>query len=377
MFLQQQSETQLKNYINLLQRMGALSGLFSDNNVPSLYYRAAENIFCNSFEAENHSRSDTSADASKNNIGIGLKTFRDENGKTFQKIAEFNKKSEEYSNLKEDPRQFAHTVSELRNIRIDLAKKTHGLNELIYHCVTRKTNKFLIYEEPMNYIELDSIKVTKATKNSIHFTDEKSEYNFNLTKSTLFKRFYTVNPIEFDVEIIDNPFEFLENLNLVVPKIHLDLGTTVSVVLPLYSYKGDDKEVPEKSGLNQWNAGGRKRNPREIYIPVPAWIHKIFPDFFPKRDVSFNLVLPDGKKLSAKICQDGGKALMSNPNVALGEWLLGQVLNKKEKELLTYDDLEKVGIDSVEITKRLDGSFDIDFKKQGTFEMFADNNKGT
>lgn len=355
--------------------MGALSGLFSDSRVPSLYYRAAENIFCNSFDAENHSRSDTSVDASKNNIGIGLKTFRDESGKTFQKIAEFNKKSEEYASLKEDPKKFAYTVSELRNIRIDLAKKTHNVNELIYHCVTRKTNKFLIYEEPMNYIELDSIQITKATKNSIHFTDKKSEYNFNSTKSTLFKKFYTINPLEFDVEIIENPFEFLESLNLIVPKIHLDLGTSISVVLPLYSYRGEDKEVPEKSGLNQWNAGGRKRNPREIYIPVPAWIHRSFPDFFPKRDVVFDLILPDGKKLSAKICQDGGKALMSNPNLALGEWLLEQVLNKKENELLTYSDLEKIGVDSVEITKRLDGGFDIDFKKQGTFEMFADNHK--
>jgi len=33
----------------------------------------------------------------------------------------------------------------------------------------------------------------------------------------------------------------------------------------------------DKSGLNQWNARGRDRNPNEVYIPIPAEIHKNFP----------------------------------------------------------------------------------------------------
>ena len=51
-----------------------------------------ENIFCISFGANNLSRSDISVDAGKNGIGIGLKTFLQSNGKTFQKVAEFNKR---------------------------------------------------------------------------------------------------------------------------------------------------------------------------------------------------------------------------------------------------------------------------------------------
>ena len=53
--------------------------------------------------------------------------------------------------------------------------------------------------------------------------------------------------------------------------------------------------------------------------------------------------------MSAKVCQEGGKALMSNPNSALGEWILRKVLRKNYGELLTMDDLNKYGIDSVKI----------------------------
>ena len=64
------------------------------------------------------------------------------------------------------------------------------------------------------------------------------------------------------------------------------------VILPLYGYKNKEKFVFEKSGLNQWNAGGRKRDFGEIYIPIPIEIHKSFPNFFPPRDKKFNLVVP-------------------------------------------------------------------------------------
>ena len=53
------------------------------------------------------------------------------------------------------------------------------------------------------------------------------------------------------------------------------------------------------------------------------------------------------KILQAKICQENGKALMSNPNKDLGEWLLRKVLKKNVGELVTMDDLNRIGIDSV------------------------------
>ena len=40
---------------------------------------------------------------------------------------------------------------------------------------------------------------------------------------------------------------------------------------------------------------------------------------------------------------------MSNPNAALGKWLLRKVLCKKEGELVTLEDLDTYGIDSVKI----------------------------
>ena len=40
--------------------------------------------------------------------------------------------------------------------------------------------------------------------------------------------------------------------------------------------------MPEKSGLNQWNAGGRVRKYGEVYIPIPAEIRKLKIGFFQK-----------------------------------------------------------------------------------------------
>ena len=41
---------------------------------------------------------------------------------------------------------------------------------------------------------------------------------------------------------------------------------------------------------------------------------------------------------------------MSNPNAALGEWILRKVLRKPIGEVVTIDDLNTFGIDSVKIT---------------------------
>ncbi len=65
------------------------------------------------------------------------------------------------------------------------------------------------------------------------------------------------------------------------------------------------KFIFERSGLNQWNANGRKRDFGEIYIPIPAELHKKYPNFFPPRDEIFNLQIPTGdiffcKSLSRK-----------------------------------------------------------------------------
>jgi hypothetical protein len=62
---------------------------------------------------------------------------------------------------------------------------------------------------------------------------------------------------------------------------------------------------------------------------------------------------------------------MSNPNKDLWKWLLGTVLNKQECELVTYEDLEKIWVDCVEIYKE-DWNFYINFKELWTYEKFKE-----
>jgi len=367
MFYNTQPKKQIDRYVGLLQKVGSLSNLFSSNPVPLLYYRTAENIFCKAFEADNHSRSDTAADAGKKGVGVGIKTFMNQSGTTFQKIAEFNRKQNEYRMFQDKPEKLVPFISELRNKRIDFAKSAHGLENMIYHCVAREKGKFLVFEEPMNYIDTSKITKLETKGKSIFFSDGKEEYKFYFPKSTLFKRFVTQNTLVFDVSIIEDPYEFLDSLD----ELDISPEPLRAVYLPLYSSKSDGtKHVPEKSGLNQWNASGRPRDNREVYIRIPLWIHRVYEGFFPPKDEPFNLKLPDGKVLSAKVCQQGGKALMSNPNKALGEWLIDKVLKIKPGSIVTYDLLDSIGTDSVEVRKTANHDFEIDFKSSGTFEAF-------
>lgn len=127
----------------------------------------------------------------------------------------------------------------------------------------------------------------------------------------------------------------------------------------------------DKSGLNQWNANGRPRNFGEIYIPIPKQIHKDYPNFFPKRDQDFDLQIPTGEIFKAKVCQQDSKALMTNPNKALSDWLLRKVLELAEGELATIEKLDELGFDSVIIMKDETGNFKIDIMKTNTFIEFS------
>ncbi len=64
---------------------------------------------------------------------------------------------------------------------------------------------------------------------------------------------------------------------------------------------------------------------------------------------------------------------MSNPNKDLWEWLLRHVLQKNEWELVTYKDLQDIGIDSVEISKR-SNEYYINFKSLWSYELFCEQN---
>ncbi len=369
MFYRQQDERLRQNYIKSLQLMGNLSNLFSDSVSPYLHYRVAEKVFCYAFRAYDLSRSDISFDASKDGMGIGLKTFLKTNDKTVQKIAEFNKDRELYTAKSDE--EIVNIIAYLRNQRIEISQNIAATKESLYHCVLRDKNKFFIFEEEMASIDIENIHNIQKTRNKINFDDGRYEYGFNLSKSTLYKRFYTENIIEeFDVEIFENPLEKLKEcfctfdaLEEKTPKI------TASIYLPLY---GKGKIVSLKSGLNQWNASGRKRDYDEIYIPIPAKVHQLSKNFFPARDQIFTLKLPNQEILNAKVCQDNDKALMSNPNKALGKWLLRDVLNLKKGEILTYSKLQEIGIDAVKIDKYDNGAYAINFASIGSYEGYID-----
>lgn len=374
MFFNNQTAEEQNKYELLLRIIGALSKLSNDSStIPYLYYRMAENVFCRAFVAKNLARSDISVDASKLDIGIGLKTFVHRNGHCLEKVAEFNKERALYQHCKNTDELIA-TIAKFRNDRITSTCGICSLpaDKLLYHCVTRANSVFHIHEEPMKLIDIPNIHIKTVRSNTVSFDDGLEEYCFNISKSTLYKRF-NISPIHsIEVKIFDDPFELLEQH--LSGEFQEDASNRIidTLYLPLYSYDRKTKEpiIPPRSGLNQWNANGRTRNINEVYIPHPVEVRRCKEDFFPQRDTSFTLHLPNGTFKMAKICQENGKALMTNPNEDLGKWILRDVLNLQEGELATYDKLVSIGIDTVQINKFEDGTYEINFKELGTYETY-------
>ncbi len=169
------------------------------------------------------------------------------------------------------------------------------------------------------------------------------------------------------------------------------------VVLPLYSTRKDGKYVPEKSGLNQWAAGGRKREFGESYIPVPVLIRDFTQetDFFkyfyeddkhgdPQlRCEPFTLTLPNGDHVGSKLCQQGPKALMSEHNVDLSGWLYRIIDGSDEaakdrfqtRRVYTYQDLVDIGKDSVLIEKLSDEHYRMTVLPIGAYDLFKERIK--
>lgn len=340
-------------YFNALKLMAQLSKLFSENKIPYLDYRLAENLFCKYFEAQNDARSCTAYDARLAHVGIGIKTFilNVKGEHSTEKIAESDKLKSTLAGL--SGIDLARQLGEYRNERMDFANNQYDVTETQYHIVGRMDGALRLFNSPYEYVNLGTLHVEKDDEKTCKFNDETNEYTFNKSKSVLQKKFFVPKDyIDIPVDTLDDPLALLEEFfsskkSEVVSAKKLQRGVDY-VILPLYSFsKAKGNYVPEKSGLNQFNAGGRKRNELEVYIPVPKAIHNNYPNFFPKRDTPFSLLLPDGNALSAKICQDGGKALMSNPNKDLGEWLLRKVLKKKAWDIVTMYDLDRLGFDSV------------------------------
>lgn len=346
-----------------------------------IYYRATENIYCKAFGAMNVSRTDCTADAIYNlDTGVGIKTFLDRPGGSFQKIAEFNKQEPLYKSL--SGLDLIKEIAKLRNDRIESTLRIYGLKHFIYHCILRNEDGYIsIFEEPLVTIDIPNIRINSSSDSKkCLFTDGKEQYEFFYSKSTLFKHFDQKSPfLRFKVEILSDPLSSLVQL------IGSSSGSTKedmkkprypSLVVPLYSYsKKQGRFVAEHSGLNQWNAkprtrfdkidhhpiSSKDRNPNEVYIPLPIKLRRDNPNFFPARYIPWDLRLPNGRVISMTVCQDDGKALMSKPNKDLGKWILRDVLKVPEKTLLTYSDLLRIGIDSIKFEKISDTEFQCDF----------------
>ncbi len=391
MFYEAQPQTQRENYKKMLSIVGSLTQLFSESDCPYLAYRAHENIFCKYFEAENLARMDCSADAKKNRIGVGLKTWT---GQDDQKVAEFGRLRETFAGL--TGLDLVKKIAEYRNERIRVTKNLNGIDDMIYHIVKRIPGTMQILECAFDYIDIDHITLirNRGNVNNTYFTDGRHTYHFSTSKNTLYMIFEDMDLLDsFAVEIMNDPYSFL---------MHMMHGTENEIVreaaeaiiqapavprepqicLRLYSEKTDGtKFVAEKSGLNQWNGARfvrrtgeyKPRDPNELYIPYPAEDRRRTVGFFPDRETVFNLRLPDSSVIPAKICQQDGKAIMSNPNNLLGEWLLRKVFELEEGTMVTYDMLLRFGVDSVVFTKHGELDYSVDFAEIGTYEAFNNN----
>lgn len=410
-------------YATLLRLVASLSRLFSDNDAPYVDSRFVERLFVQTTGATDLGRRDISFDAQFDDVGIGVKTFLAGTGNTKrEKVAEFTSYARDgrFSGLSR--KDLVYEVVAARNDRVlsDANELGIDLEKSIYHCLIRMPGGAVVHEEAYGTISTKSLSPTNSSGvpiaswdemgAGVYFTDGISNYSYSTAKNVLMKQFtFDRHTNYIPVEIIANPLDGLEGMigssaSQDVPIINsmprdneqatlFGVSDTAStnllpgvnyVVLPLYSSRNELNEVPKKSGINQWNASGRARKLGEAYLPIPITIHQHFPEFFPPRDSVFELKLPIRKEsVSAKVCQDGGKALMTNPNYLLGEWLIG-VLHPSmprsqfgeiavDVDPIDYADLLRIQKDSVRIVKQsIDGvnKYSVEFAAIGAYEEF-------
>jgi hypothetical protein len=364
-YFRQPDENRIK-YIESLKGIAQTSKLYSENKSPFIHYRVLENIFCKCFNARNISREDSSFDAIKHKDGIGIKTFLQTGNLKFEKIGEFND-SRKYNLNHENPLKLIRQISYYKNERLRKDQNSYNIDQMYYHYVTRKPNKIFIYECKMDFIDESNLQLfPQSRQHIIKFFDGLYSYHFHKTKNTLYKKFELSNNLEeINISDVYDEEALLKFIREYLSAEENYLNRYPYVILPLFSTKNGD--VPLKSGLNQWNAEGRKRKSNEIYIPIPRIIHKKFPDFFPPRFTQFNLETFEREKFKVSICQENGKALMSNPNTDLGEWLLRKKLNIPIGKVVTYEDLRKNNADTVIIYKIDSENYKIALHSMGAF----------
>ena len=403
-----------EQYERYLRSIASLSGLFSQSDTPYIDSRFVEKLFVVTTGAVDMGRVDKSFDALlPDGVGIGIKTFVASAARhSDEKIAEFTDLANKgyFAGLKK--RDLVFRISSARNIRVSSNAAEYGvdLSTSVYHCLIRIPGGAIVHEEPYELIDLGSLKPLKkngqpaeswtSMGEGIYFTDGRSKYRYNIAKNVLYKRFhFDSNRNRIDLKIHSDPLSLLDELvgresrgvkvvsgfSLGLDVENLGIKGSDYIVLPLYS--PSTGVVNERSGINQWNARGRQRMFGEAYIPIPVEVRKRFPGFFPPRDTHFDLMLPNSKSIHrAKVCQQGGKALMTERNIELGRWLISVIdpTSKPEefgqpprrRQPFTYTNLVTVGSDSVVIVRKKTRkalSYWAHFGTLGSYEDFMGN----
>jgi len=400
-------------YSELLRAVASLSRLYSENTVAYVDSRFVERLFIRVAGARDLSRTDKSFDALiEPDIGVGIKTFLGGTGNSKrEKVAEFTTFAREGEFLDLSQNELMQKVSTFRNNRVlsDARELGVSLEKSVYHCLVRIATGAVIHEEPYGLIDMDSLILAPKPNNGMHFADKFGRYNYNVAKNVLLKEFVfnrNTNFIELPIheDIFERVLEFSRKSRVGVNMLgesvaissdsgeelievladYYEIPGVDYVVLPLYSLRGAVKTVQEKSGINQWNAGGRPRTFGEAYVPIPIEVHRLCPKFFPDRDSSFALQLPDRRySTRAKVCQENSKALMSDPNTALGHWIL-KVIDpvRADREFVrppsghrpyVYEDLIRIGKDAVKVSRKnpvRHRSYAIEFAQIGAYEEF-------
>ncbi len=129
------------------------------------------------------------------------------------------------------------------------------------------------------------------------------------------------------------------------------------ISLPLTARIAGVQVVPQRSGLNWGQRPGR--NLDQAYIPIPAEIQRS--RFFPDRGVEFLIECDDGELFKCVRAQANGKALeTSSDNSLLGIYFRKR-LGVRQGYLVTIEHLFRYGRTSVDISKKDDFRFFMDF----------------
>ncbi len=127
------------------------------------------------------------------------------------------------------------------------------------------------------------------------------------------------------------------------------------VDLPLLS--SQTGETHEKAGLNWGQRAGRDHN--QAYIPVPRQVAQS--TFFPEKDQYFTVLTDDNFSFTARVAQQGRKAIHSSDNNAIiGEYFRKR-LGLESGQYITRSHLENYGRTTVAFMKVDDETYIMNF----------------